>query len=250
MEWGQPHDPLLALCGKGVCFDTGGLNLKPAAGMRVMKKDMGGAAHAMGVARLIMEQQLPIRLQVIIPAVENAIAGNAYRPGDIISTRAGLSVEIGNTDAEGRIVLADALQLASESRPQLIIDFATLTGAARIALGPDLPPLFCNRDAVAQDLLAAAASVDDPLWRMPLHQNYNKMIKSSLADLCNVGDSPMGGCITAALFLEHFVAPDSPGCHIDTYAWNRVSQPGRPKGGEAQGMRAVFEYLQSRYLKG
>ena len=247
LHWGDDGDPLVILVGKGVCFDSGGLDIKSATGMRLMKKDMGGAAHAMGVARLIMEQRLPIQIKVLIPAVENAIAGNAYRPGDVISTRAGLSVEIGNTDAEGRVVLADALKLASEFRPELIVDFATLTGAARIALGPDLPPLFCNRDELAQDLLAASNAVDDPLWRMPLHHNYNKMIKGNVADLCNVADSPMGGCITAALFLEHFVDPDIPWCHIDTFAWNPNSQPGRPKGGEAQGMRGVFEYLRRRY---
>jgi leucyl aminopeptidase len=247
LTWGDGDDPLLALVGKGVCFDTGGLDLKPAAGMALMKKDMGGAAHVLALARLVMEYELPVRLLMLIPAVENAVAGNAYRPGDVIPTRKGLSVEIGNTDAEGRVILSDALTYASEQEPDLVIDFATLTGAARIALGPDLPPLFSNRDDVARGILQAGLDVEDPLWNLPLHQPYNKMIESPIADLNNAAKNPFGGCITAALFLEHFVDRDDAWVHIDTFAWNQANQPGRPLGGEALGMRAVFRYLQQRY---
>lgn len=247
LTWGEDNHPLLALCGKGVCFDTGGLNIKPAAGMRVMKKDMGGAAHVLGLARLVMHNELPVRLQVLIPAVENNIDGNAYRPGDVISTRQGLSVEIGNTDAEGRIVLSDALTLACEGKPDLVMDFATLTGAARIAMGPDVPPVFSNRAAVAQGLVAAGNAVADPLWELPLYAPYRDMLKSPLADLCNIGKSSYGGCITAALFLEHFVTGDTAWAHIDTFAWNQANRPGRPEGGEALGLRATWHYLQARY---
>ena len=246
-SWGRPRDPLVALVGKGVCFDSGGLDLKSAAGMRLMKKDMGGAAHAIGLAQLVMQRRLPVRLLVLIPAVENAVAGNAYRPGDIIATRKGLSVEIGNTDAEGRVVLADALTRASEENPELVIDFATLTGAARIALGPDLPALFANCDKVAEALLTAGIRVEDPLWRMPLHQPYRDLLDSPVADVSNVASINFGGCITAALFLEKFVGEGLNWCHIDTYAWNRSARPGRPAGGEAQGMRSVFEYLRERF---
>jgi leucyl aminopeptidase len=247
MSWGAEEAPVLALVGKGVCFDTGGLDLKSAAGMLLMKKDMGGAAHALALARLVMENQLPVRLQLLIPAVENSVSGDAYRPGDVIASRKGLSVEIGNTDAEGRVVLSDALAYASESLPDLIIDFATLTGAARIALGADLPPLFSNRDEVAQGIQQAGDEVEDPLWTMPLYQPYRKQIESPIADLNNVGKSSYGGCITAALFLEHFVEPEIPWVHIDTFAWNQSNRPGRPQGGEALGLRAVFHYLQARY---
>jgi leucyl aminopeptidase len=190
---------------------------------------------------------LPIRLKVLIPAVENSVSGNAYRPGDIIATRAGLSVEIGNTDAEGRVVLCDALALACESSPDLLIDFATLTGAARIALGPDLPPLFGNDDEVVAGLLAAAEKHRDPLWRMPLFDGYDSYLDSSVADLGNVADTPFGGCITAALYLQRFVTESTPWCHLDVYAWNRSARPGRPAGGEAQGLRAVFHYLEQRF---
>ena len=246
LEWG--HDgPLLVLVGKGVCFDTGGLDLKPAAGMALMKKDMGGAAHALALASLVMANNLPVRLMLLIPAVENAVAGNSYRPGDVISTRKGLSVEIGNTDAEGRVILSDALTFATEHDPDLVIDFATLTGAARVALGPELPPLFSNREEISAGILDAGLAVEDPLWSMPLHQPYNKLFESPIADLNNAGNTPFAGCITAALFLEHFVTPETPWVHIDTFAWNPASKPGRPKGGEAQGLRAVFAYLQKRY---
>ena len=209
--------------------------------------DMGGAAHVLALAGLVMAYELPVRLLMLIPAVENSVSGNAYRPGDIIPTRKGLSVEIGNTDAEGRVILSDALALACEQEPDLVIDIATLTGAARIALGPDLPPLFSNRDDVSEGIRQAGLDVEDPLWTMPLHRPYNKMIESPIADLNNAAPSPFGGCITAALFLEHFVTPETPWVHIDTFAWNQANRPGRPKGGEALGLRAVFRYLQSRY---
>mgnify|MGYP001823377097 FL=1 len=247
LAWGDADDPLLAIVGKGVCFDTGGLNLKPAGGMILMKKDMGGAAHVLALARLVMDYELPVRLLMLIPAVENSVSGNAYRPGDVIPTRKGLSVEIGNTDAEGRVILSDALTYASEQEPDLVIDFATLTGAARIAMGPDLPPLFSNRDEISSCIQQAGLYVEAPLWTLPLHQPYNKMIESPIADLNNVDMSPFGGCITAALFLEHFVDRDDAWVHIDTFAWNQANQPGRPLGGEALGMRAVFRYLQQRY---
>lgn len=247
LDWGDSQHPHVLLVGKGVCFDTGGLNIKTGSYMVTMKKDMGGAAHALAVARLSMEQKLPIRLTVLIPAVENAIDGGAYRPGDVVPTRLGKTVEIGNTDAEGRVVLADALALASEMLPELIVDFATLTGAARVAMGPDLPPLFASSDEVASGILAAGLRIEDPLWQLPLHAPYLDMLSSSIADLNNSASSPMGGCITAALFLQQFVGADLDWCHIDTYAWNRSNRPGRPKGGEALGMRAVFDYLRDRF---
>jgi leucyl aminopeptidase len=247
LSWGAEDAPLLALVGKGVCFDSGGLDLKNASGMALMKKDMGGAAHALALARLVMEHQLPVRLLLLIPAVENAVSGNAYRPGDVIATRKGLSVEIGNTDAEGRVVLADALAYACEHQPELVIDFATLTGAARIALGPDLPALFSNQPEVARDILQAGVDFEDPLWAMPLYQPYVEQIKSPIADLSNSSKNSYGGCITAALFLEHFVTKGTPWVHIDTFAWNQASRAGRPEGGEALGLRAVFHYLKSRY---
>jgi leucyl aminopeptidase len=250
LSWGEdPDAPLLALVGKGVCFDTGGLDLKTATGMQLMKKDMGGAAHALALAGLIMEQRLPLRLKLLIPAVENAVSGNAYRPGDVISTRKGLSVEIGNTDAEGRVILADALAYACEMEPDLVIDFATLTGAARIALGADLPPLFSNDSQVAQGIQAAGDEAEDPLWTLPLYQPYRKLIESPVADISNSGKSSFAGCITAALFLEHFIDPGIAWAHIDTFAWNQSDRPGRPQGGEALGLRAVFRYLQQRYAQ-
>ncbi len=247
MEWGDKDDPLLALCGKGVCFDTGGLNLKLGAGMALMKKDMGGAAHVLGLARLIMQAQIPVRLLVLIPAVENSVSGNAYRPGDVISTRKGLTIEIGNTDAEGRVVLADALAYACESEPDLVIDFATLTGAARIALGTDLPPVFSNDIAIANEITVAGDAEEDPLWVMPLYQPYKDLLKSPIADLNNMSKTPFGGCITAALFLEYFVTAETDWVHIDTWAWNQGNRPGRPEGGEAIGLRATFRYLEKRY---
>jgi leucyl aminopeptidase len=238
---------LLALCGKGVCFDTGGLNLKPATGMALMKKDMGGAAHVLALARLIMQAQLPVRLLVLVPAVENSVSGNAYRPGDVIATRKGLSVEIGNTDAEGRVVLADALAFACEHDPDLVIDFATLTGAARTAMGTDLPPVFSSDIAIANQIVAAGDLEEDPLWAFPLYQPYKELLKSQIADLNNMAKTPFGGCITAALFLQHFVNAQTDWVHIDTFGCNQTARPGRPIGGEALGLRAVFHYLKKRY---
>jgi leucyl aminopeptidase len=247
LEWGNPVHPRIAVVGKGVCFDSGGLDIKPASGMRLMKKDMGGAAHALGLARMIMSAGLPVRLHMIIPAVENAIAGNAFRPGDILTSRQGLTVEIDNTDAEGRLILADALTKACEASASLIIDFATLTGAARVALGPDLPALFANDDALADDLLTAGLAEEDPVWRMPLWKPYADMLKSDIADLVNSAESGMAGASTAALFLQKFVPDDIPWAHFDTFAWRSSSKAGRPKGGEALGMRAAFAMLKNRY---
>ena len=247
LQWGRDDAPCIALIGKGVCFDSGGLDIKAANGMRLMKKDMGGAAHVLGLARLIMETKLDVRLLMLIPAVENAIAGNAMRPGDVLQTRKGLSVEVDNTDAEGRLILADALTLASEHQPELIIDFATLTGAARVAVGTDIAAMFCNNDVMAAAIEAAGLKANDPIWRLPLHQPYRKMIESRIADLQNSGGSPYGGAITAALFLEYFVSPQCPWAHFDIMAFNRSSRPGFPEGGEAMGLRAVFGYLESRF---
>jgi leucyl aminopeptidase len=247
LSWGDAGAPLLAVVGKGVCFDSGGLDLKNASGMALMKKDMGGAAHALALARLVIEHRLPVRLLLLIPAVENAVSGNAYRPGDIISTRKGLSVEIGNTDAEGRVVLADALAYACEHQPELVIDFATLTGAARVALGADLPALFSNDPEVATQILQSGFDYEDRMWSMPLYQPYQEQIKSPIADLNNSSKNAYGGAITAALFLEHFVSKGTPWVHIDTFAWNQSNRAGRPEGGEALGLRAVFQYLASRY---
>ena len=246
LTWGDEKHPRVAIVGKGVCFDTGGLDIKGAEGMRHMKKDMGGGAHALGTARLIMDMKLPVRLHMLVPAVENAISGNAYRPGDIVPTRKGLNIEIGNTDAEGRVVLSDALALAAETKPDILIDFATLTGAARVALGPELPATFSNNDALFSELDAASARSRDPLWRMPLWQNYNAMIKSSIGDIVNTG-GPQAGSVTAALFLEHFVPREQPWIHIDLFAWTPKAKPGRPEGGEAQTLRAVFAMLENKY---
>ena len=247
LSWGKADHPKLVIVGKGVCFDTGGLDLKPSDGMRWMKKDMGGAAHAIALAGLIMQAKLPVHLTLLIPAVENSVAGNAMRPGEVITTRAGLTVEIDNTDAEGRLVLCDALAYGAEQQPELIVDFATLTGAARVALGPDLPALFANDDAVANDLLAAGHTVNDPLWRLPSWRPYRRMLDSYLADFANAGPSRHAGAITAALYLERFVPERTPWLHLDTYAWNDGDRPGRPRGGEAMGLRALFAFLQQRY---
>jgi leucyl aminopeptidase len=249
LQWGNAQHPRIAIVGKGVCFDSGGLDLKPASGMRLMKKDMGGAAHALALARLIMGERLPLRLHLLIPAVENAVSGTAYRPGDIIKSRKGTFVEIDNTDAEGRLVLADALTRAAEDEPELIIDFATLTGAARVALGPDLPAFFANDDELAAGAEATARDVEDPVWRMPLWEPYDEMLKSDLADFANASNSPMAGCITAALFLKRFVPEATPWAHLDTYAWRDQAKPGRPKGGDALGLRAIFALLESRYSR-
>ena len=246
-EWGNPTHPRIAVVGKGVCFDSGGLDIKPGSGMRLMKKDMGGAAHALALAWLIAASRLPVRLHLLIPAVENAISGAALRPGDIVKSRKGVTVEIDNTDAEGRLILADALARAAEDEPLLIVDFATLTGAARIALGPDLPALFVTDDGLADEIEAAARQVEDPLWRMPLWDSYDDMLKSDIADVANASGSAMAGAVTAALFMRRFL-PDGPRwAHLDTFAWRENAKPGRPKGGEALGLRAVFAALQKRF---
>jgi leucyl aminopeptidase len=246
MDWGRDSDPLVCLVGKGVCFDTGGNNVKPSTSMRNMKKDMGGAAHVLGLAQMIMRLKLPVRIKVIISAVENAIAGNAHRQGDIVTTRKGLTVEIGHTDAEGRMVLSDALTYASEFNPDLIIDFATLTGAARVALGADLPPVFSNDESFNSEIMACSNEVYDPLWPMPLYQPYKNQIVPDIADLRNTGSVPMGGCITAALFLEEFVGEDIPWVHIDTFGWS-LGRPGHPTGGEALGMSAMCHYIIKKF---
>ena len=246
LHWGDDAHPHVVLVGKGVCFDTGGLNIKPGEGMRNMKKDMGGAAHAIALAGLLMARKLPLRLTLLVPAVENAIGPDALRPGEVIATRQGLSVEIDNTDAEGRLVLCDALTYAGEQSPALVLDFATLTGAARIALGPDLPALFANDDALANDWIAAGTRSRDPVWRMPLWRPYLRYLNSHIADLANAG-SRMAGAVTAALYLERFVPPNLPWAHLDTYAWNDSDRPGRPSGGEALGLRAAYELLKHRY---
>jgi len=244
--WGSARAPKVTLVGKGVCFDTGGLDIKPASGMALMKKDMGGAANVLGLAQMIMAAKLKVRLRVLIPAVENAIAGNAFRPGDVLRSRKGITVEIGNTDAEGRLVLGDALALADEEQPDLLIDMATLTGAARVALGPDLPPFYTDDDVLAEAIAAAGREVNDPVWRLPFWRPYNRLFESSVADVNNSGDSGFAGSITAALFLKRFVAKAKSYVHFDVFAWTPASRPGRPKGGEAQAMRALFEVIRRR----
>ena len=249
LRWGDTAHPHLVLIGKGVCFDTGGLNLKTGDGMRWMKKDMGGAAHAIALADLIMRARLPVRLTLLVPAVENAVSAEAYRPGEVIRTRAGLTVEVDNTDAEGRLVLCDALAYAVEQKPDTIIDFATLTGAARVALGPELPALFSNRDDLAAAALAAGRAEQDALWQLPLWQPYLSMLDSRVAALTNCGPSRHAGSITAALFLQKFVPQATPWLHLDLYGWNDGDRPGRPQGGEAQGLRAMFAFVKSRYSR-
>ena len=247
LAWGDPGRPRVTLVGKGVCFDTGGLNLKAAQGMRNMKKDMGGAAHVLGLAKMIIDAALPVRLRVLIAAVENSVAGNAYRPGDVVPTRAGLTVEIGNTDAEGRVVLADALALADEEAPELLLDFATLTGAARVALGPDLPALFATDEALAQEWARAGIELGDPLWPMPLWAPYAANLAGGIADLNNVTTDGFAGSIYGGLFLQRFVRQARAWAHVDTFAWNPRNRPGRPEGGMSQGVRAAFELLAGRY---
>ena len=250
LTWGRPKDPLLVLVGKGVCFDSGGLDIKGADGMRWMKKDMGGAAHALGLATLVMACKLPVRLQLLVPAVENAIAGNAFRPGDVFKTRKGLHIEIGNTDAEGRVILCDALAFGAEGRPELMIDLATLTGAARVALGGQLPALFCRRIELARELVDRGLALRDPLWHLPLWRDYHASIESDIADIVNSGRGPQAGAITAALFLEDFVPAGLDWLHLDLYAWNDSSRPGRPAGGEAQTLRTLLAYLEQRFGTG
>jgi len=247
LNWGRPKDPRLVIVGKGVCFDSGGLDIKGADGMRLMKKDMGGAANALGLAQMVMALGLPVQLQLLIPAVENSIAGNAYRPGDVFKTRAGLHIEIGNTDAEGRVVLCDALAYGAEGKPALMIDMATLTGAARVALGAQLPALFCRRMDLARSLVDRGLALHDPLWHLPLWRGYHAGIESDIADIVNTGRGGLGGAITAALFLEDFVPAGLDWLHIDLFAWNDSARPGRPVGGEAQGLRTLLDHLEQRF---
>ncbi|TMJ19363.1 MAG: leucyl aminopeptidase family protein [Alphaproteobacteria bacterium] len=247
LEYGDQRHPRIAVVGKGVCFDSGGLDIKPSSGMRLMKKDMGGAAHALALARMVIHGKLPVRLHLLIPAVENAVSAAAFRPGDVLKSRKGLTVEVGNTDAEGRLILGDALAKAAEGAPELILDFATLTGAARVALGPDLPATFVNDEALAAELLACGHEASDPLWRMPLWKPYDEMLASDIADLGNMAEAPMAGAVTAALFLQRFVPEGTPWAHLDTFAWRSSAKPGRPKGGDALGLRAAWEVLRRRY---
>ena len=249
ITWGEVKHPKVTLVGKGVVFDTGGLDIKPSSSMLLMKKDMGGAANILGLARLVMAAKLKVRLRVLVPAVENAIAGDAFRPGDVFKSRKGITVEIGNTDAEGRLILADALALADEEEPDLLVDMATLTGAARVALGPDLPPFYTDDDALAADIHRHGMAVNDPLWRLPLWRPYTSLIETPLADLNNSGAGGFAGSITAALFLRRFVEQAKTHVHVDIFAWTPNARPGRPKGGEAQAMRAMFSLLQERYGK-
>ncbi|MBZ6076583.1 leucyl aminopeptidase family protein [Microvirga puerhi] len=244
--WGKMDAPRITLVGKGVAFDTGGLDIKPASSMLMMRKDMGGSAAALALADMIMGANLPVRLRVLIPAVENAISANAFRPGDILHSRKGLSVEIGNTDAEGRLILADALALADEEDPDLVVDFATLTGAARVALGPELPPFYTHDDTLADEIAETGATVNDPVWRMPLWQPYHSQLDSKFADVNNTG-GPMAGSVTAALFLSRFVSAAKAWVHFDIFAWNNATRPGRPEGGEVQAARLMYALLKKRY---
>lgn len=247
VQWGSPSHPKVTLVGKGVCFDTGGLDIKPGASMLLMKKDMGGAAVALAVAQLVMEARLPVRLRLLLPIVENAISSNAYRPGDVLATRKGLTVEIGNTDAEGRVILCDALALADEEAPDLLIDTATLTGAARVALGPELPALFTTDDSLASELMQIGAEESDPMWRLPLWSGYDDELSSKIADVNNVSSSGFSGAIFGALFLRRFVTEARAWMHLDLYAWNGKDRPGRPVGAEPQTVRALYAFLKRRY---
>jgi leucyl aminopeptidase len=249
LTWGNEQHPRITLVGKGVCFDSGGLDIKSASGMRLMKKDMGGAAHAIGLAQWIMASGLPIRLHLLVPAVENSVGPDAFRPGDILTMRNGLTVEIHNTDAEGRLILADALVKACEEQPELLIDFATLTGAARVSVGTELSALFTNKDQLAEQLMEASQHAADPIWRLPLFAAYEELLRSSCADLANATDHPYAGAITAALFLQRFIKPSIPWMHFDIMAWNLSSKPGKPEGGEAMGLHAVAYYLLKAYGK-
>ncbi|WFU32267.1 leucyl aminopeptidase family protein [Bradyrhizobium brasilense] len=247
LSWGDPAHPKVTLVGKGVCFDTGGLDLKPSSGMLIMKKDMGGAANVLALAQMVMDAKLKLRLRVLIPAVENAVAGNAFRPLDIFKSRKGITVEIGNTDAEGRLVLADALALADEETPDLLVDLGTLTGAARVALGPDLPPFYTNDEALAGDVASCAKSENDPLWRMPLWPAYDAWLDSKTADITNAPSGGFAGSITCALFLQRFVEHARSWLHVDIYGWTPSAKPGRPEGGECQAARAIYKLLSQRY---
>ncbi len=247
IRWGNPSHPKVTLVGKGVCFDTGGLDLKPSQYMLLMKKDMGGAAHVLGLAQMIMQAKLPVRLRVLIPAVENAVSGNAYRPGDIVKSRKGLTIEIGNTDAEGRVVLADALTEAVSENPEIIIDIATLTGAARVAVGTELAAVFSNNNDVVNDVIAQGDKLHDPMWRLPLFTAYRESLNSPIADINNNSSDSYAGAITAALFLKEFVPDDIPWLHFDIMAWNTRTKPGKPVGGEAMALRGLFSYLKNKY---
>ncbi|WP_366509842.1 leucyl aminopeptidase family protein [Bosea sp. (in: a-proteobacteria)] len=250
LVWGDPAHPKVTLVGKGVAFDTGGLNLKPDASMLLMKKDMGGAAAAIAAARMIMLAGLPVRLRLLVPAVENAVSGNSFRPGDVLSSRKGISVEIGNTDAEGRLILADALALADEEAPDLLVDFATLTGAARTALGPELPPFYTHDEILAAEIARLGMAVNDPVWRMPLWPPYDGLLDSKIADVNHVSGGGMAGSVTAALFLNRFVEKTPSYAHFDIYAWNPANKPGRPEGGECQGARMIHALVKQRYPRG
>lgn len=247
LQWGKQTHPRLVLVGKGVCFDSGGLQIKPHQSMATMKKDMGGAAHMLALAQMIMQHKVPVRLELLIAAVENSVAGNAFRPGDVFFARNGVSVEIGHTDAEGRLLLADLLSKATENPSDLIIDYATLTGAQRVALGPEIPAIFTDSQAESYQVLEHSQKVFDPLWPLPLYTGYVSTLNSDVADISSTGSMPLGGAITAALFLKRFTKPERLWMHIDGGAYNLTSKPGRPKGGEAMGIRALFSYLQSRY---
>jgi leucyl aminopeptidase len=249
IRWGNKKHPKVTLVGKGVCFDSGGLDIKTSAGMKLMKKDMGGAACLLALAQVIMQQKLPVRLRLLVPAVENAISGNAYRPSDVIATHKGLTVEVGNTDAEGRLILCDALALADKEKPDLLIDCATLTGAARTALGTDIPALFTQDDRLAKDLLDHSEAQNDPLWRLPLWPGYRDMLNSSIADINSAPDSGYAGAITAALFLKEFVTETKKWAHIDMMAWNLSKRPGRPVGGEAMAIRALYSFIKAHFAQ-
>lgn len=247
LTYGDPKAPKVTLIGKGVCFDSGGLDIKPSSAMALMKKDMAGAAVALSLGKLIMESALPIRLRILLPIVENAISARSFRPGDVYASRKGLFVEIGNTDAEGRLILADALTLAEEEAPDLLFDFATLTGAARVALGPDLPPFYTHDEQLAAEVAASGAAVNDPVWRLPLWKPYDKLLESKIADLNNISASPFAGSIIAALFLARFVAPERQWAHFDIFGWSPTTQPGRPEGADVQTVRLLFNLLSQRY---
>jgi len=249
LEWGNPEHPRIAIVGKGVVFDSGGLDIKPPSGMRLMKKDMGGAAHALALAELVMQAKLPVRLHMLVPAVENSVSGESFRPGDVMNTRKGPTVENSNTDAEGRLILGDALTKAGENEPELVIDFATLTGAARVALGPDLQALFANDESLAAEFLAAAEGEGDPLWRLPLWDGYEEMLKSDVADMVNAAEGAYGGALTAALFLRRFVPEKAAWAHLDIFASRPSGKPGRPKGADATGLRAAWKVIKDRYAK-
>jgi len=247
ITWGAPDHPKVTLVGKGVCFDTGGLDLKPSGGMLIMKKDMGGAANVLALAQMVMDAKLKVRLRVLIPAVENAVAGNAFRPLDIFKSRKGPTVEIGNTDAEGRLVLADALALADEEKPDLLVDLGTLTGAARVALGPDLPPFYTNDETLAEHVARSAKQENDPLWRMPLWPPYDSWLDSKVADINNAPSGGFAGSVICALFLQRFVTDAKSWLHVDIYGWTPSAKPGRPEGGECQAARAIYKLLSERY---